>query len=136
MESPREIAHVLDEIFREHARHSTQETGALITRDSIELGLDSYCVRRVRDLYPTEIVRTISRLPSAKFTSNHVQNVLKVSRQAASIRINKWTDDGYIERIEDTRSDKDSAKLIYQYRIKEKRLERLIQRGLNQESGS
>jgi hypothetical protein len=31
MSSPREIAHILDSIFREHARHSTQDTGALLS---------------------------------------------------------------------------------------------------------
>mgnify|MGYP000920407025 CR=1 FL=1 len=127
MFSPREIIHVLDAIFREHARHSTQDTGILITRESVDRGLDEYCTRRVGDLYPLDIVRAITSLP-ARFTSNNVQTALRISKQAASARINKWADNGYIERIEDTRSEKDTSKMIYQYRVKEKRLERLIQR--------
>lgn len=135
MSSPREIIHILDAIFREHARHSTQETGVLISRESVERGIDDYCSRRVRDLYPGEIIRAITRLPSARFTSADVQSVLKISKQSASVRINKWVDDGYIERTEDSRSGKDPSKAIYQYKVKEKRLERLIQRGISDDDG-
>jgi hypothetical protein len=135
MLSPREIVHALDAIFREHARHSTQDTGILITRKSVDRGLDDYCTRRVGDLYPSDIIRAITSLPSVNFTSNNVQNVLRISKQAASVRINKWVDNGYIERIEDTRSDKDPSKMIYQYHVKEKRLERIIQRRIGDAKG-
>jgi hypothetical protein len=135
MYSPRELAHILDSIFREHARHSDQDTGAFITKDSIDRGIDDYCLRRIRDIYPSNLVRTISRLPNTRFTSGDVQSMLRVSKQAASGRISKWTDDGYIERTEDARSETDPSKTIYQYVFREKRFERIIQRRLYNDPG-
>jgi hypothetical protein len=130
MSSPREIAHVLDSIFREHARHSDQHNGALLSRASIDSGLDDYCNRRVQDLYDADIIRAITQLPATKFTSSDVQSALRISKQAASVRINRWMDDGLVERIEDSRSGKDPSKSINQYEIKDKRLDRIIARGL------
>lgn len=130
MYSPRVLAHILDSIFREHARHSDQDTGTFITRASIDRGIDDYCLRRIKDIYPSNLVRTISRLPDSRFTSGDVQSMLRVSKQAASGRISKWTDDGYIERTEDSRSETDPSKTIYQHVFREKRFERIIQRKL------
>jgi len=130
MFSPRELAHILDSIFREHARHSDQDTGTFITRASIDRGVDDYCLRRIKDIYSSNVVRTIARLPDIVFTSGDVQSMLRVSKQAASARISKWTDDGYIERTEDARSETDPSKSIYQYIFREKRFERVVQRKL------
>jgi hypothetical protein len=134
MSSPREIVHVLDSIFREHARHSDQDTGVLLSPSSVDRGLDDYCNRRVRDLYDSEVIRTITQLPATRFTSSDVQSVLRISKQSASVRINRWMDDGHVERIEDSRSGKDPSKAINQYEIKDKRLDRIISRGLMSDS--
>jgi hypothetical protein len=133
MSSPREIAHILDSIFREHARHSNEDTGILISEDSVNRGLDDYCVRRIKDIYPANIVRTITKLPRVLFTSGDVQSKLRISKQAASARLAKWSDDGYIERTEDIRSENDPSKTMYQYTFREKRFERVIQRRLYNE---
>src|SRR5258708_39668859 len=72
LRSPREIVQIIDAIFREHARHSTMENGAMITAASVDKGLDDYCVRRVKDLYPTVEVHQIIKLP-LRFTSSQFQ---------------------------------------------------------------
>jgi hypothetical protein len=134
MSSPREIAHILDSIFREHARHSSQDTGILISSESVNRGLDDYCTRRIKDIYPANVVRTITQLPKVLFTSGDVQSKLRISKQAASARLNKWSDDGYIERTEDIRSENDPSKTMYQYTFREKRFERIVEHRLIKES--
>ena len=131
MFSPREIVHILDSIFREHARHSDADTGILLSASSVDKGLDDYCSRRVKDLYPSDIIRTLTSLPSTRFTSANIQAALRISKQAASVRVNKWIDNGYIERIEDARSEKDSSTPVHQYKFREKRLERLVERRID-----
>ncbi|WP_437762195.1 hypothetical protein WME77_29410 [Sorangium sp. So ce764] len=128
--SPREIAHVVDEMFREHARHSTVENGAMITPASVEQALDQYCVRRVKDMYPSDKVRQFARLTSPVFTSSDVQAAFRISQPNASKKINAWREDGYVKQIEDTRSMKDASKTVYQYEVSEPRIRRIIERGL------
>ena len=130
MRSPREIVQVLDAIFREHARHSDQATGATLTATSIDLGLDEYCRRRVADLYPNDVIHAIRQLPGSVFTSTVVQAQFRISQPAASRKIEKWEDNGLVERIEDVRSEKDPSKAVHQYRVREARLRRMIERSL------
>ncbi len=129
MRSPREIVHVIDAIFREHARHSTQQDGAMITMESIDRGLDEYCMRRVRDVYPPEVIRRIARMTTV-FTSSDFTAVFKCSQSVASTTITKWSDNGYVRRIADARSKKDPSKAVYQYEVAEPRLRRILERGL------
>jgi hypothetical protein len=130
MRSPREIVQALDAIFREHARHSDHNTGALVTGTSIDLGLDEYCRRRVADLYSPEVIHGIRQLPASTFTSTGVQTTFRISQPAASLKIGKWVDNGLVERIEDVRSEKDPSKPVHQYRVREARLRRMIERSL------
>lgn len=130
MRSPREIVQALDAIFREHARHSDQNSGATVTTQSIDLGLDEYCRRRVADLYPADVIHGIRQLPSSTFTSTTVQTTFRISQPTASLKIGKWVDNGLVERIEDVRSEKDPSKPVHQYRVREARLRRMIERSL------
>lgn len=130
--APREMVQILDSIFREHARHSTAEDGAVIHESSIDRGLDDYCSRRVQDLYPPGSIRQITQLKSVTFTNTDIQLITKRKQQTASYRINNWLDNGYIERIEDVPSQKDPSKFVYQYRVREPRLRRILERRLIQ----
>lgn len=129
IKSPREIVHVIDAIFREHARHSTSENGAMITEESIDRGLDEYCMRRVKDVYPQDLIRRITRL-SSTFTANDFMQTFKVSKAVASRRINSWVDNGYIRQVADARSKKDPSKPVFQYEVSEPRLRRILDKGL------
>lgn len=132
MSSPREMAQVLDAIFREHARRSDQDNGATITTASIDRGLDEYCRRRVSDLYPADTVNSICRLPGSTFTSAVVQSIFRISQQAASNKIGGWVSNGLVERTDDIRSEKGS--FIHQYRIRERRLRRMVEHQLEASS--
>jgi hypothetical protein len=133
--SPREIVQVLDAIFSEHARHSTTETGAMITADSVARGLDQYSLKRVRDMYPPETIRQILRLPKVLFASSDIQTAFRKSKGVVSTKINYWLDNGYIKRVSDTQSIKDPSKTVYQYEVSEPRIRRIMERGLMKEDG-
>jgi hypothetical protein len=128
--SPREIVQIVNSIFSEHARHSTQDTGAMITNDSLQRALDEYCVRRVKDMYPADKIRQLTRLPMATFTSSDVQAAFRIKQSVASRKITVWKEDGYIKQTTDVRSKKDSSKTVYQYEVSEPRLRRIIENNL------
>ncbi|SET91367.1 P-loop ATPase, Sll1717 family [Stigmatella erecta] len=129
--APREIVQILDSIFREHARHhDTHNSSLLISRESIERGLDDYCRRRISDMYPPEVPKQISKLPQAKFTNADIQRTFHIAQSAASKKINNWLDNGYITRTNDARSTKDPSKTVYQYIVSEPRLLRILRRRL------
>jgi len=128
--SPREMVQIIDAIMREHARHSTQENGALITETSMDRGLDDYVMRRVKDLYNANVVRQLASLSSSTFTASDIQSRFRISQQSASSRINKWIDNGLVARVEDARSTKDPSKIMYRYEVVEPRLRRIIDRRL------
>ncbi len=101
----------------------------MITMESIDRGLDEYCMRRVRDVYPPEVIRRIARMTTV-FTSSDFTAVFKCSQSVASTTITKWSDNGYVRRIADARSKKDPSKAVYQYEVAEPRLRRILERGL------
>lgn len=128
--SPREAIHILNTIFREHARISDQNDGVVLTQRSVDAGLDDYCRRRVLDLYPKELLHQVLRL-TPLFTSKVVEATFKIAQPTASTRISKWTDYGLVERSDQVRSERDPSRLVYQYRIRDPRVLRLMTRAMS-----
>jgi hypothetical protein len=129
--SPREIIHILDSIFREHARNSAAGEGALMTLDSIDFGLDAYCRERVSNIFPLEQIRSLLQLPTETFTSHTVEQRYKISQPGASTKIKGWQDNGLVERIDDTPSETGGSRKVHQYKVRDPRLSRIISRNLH-----
>jgi hypothetical protein len=129
--APREIVQILDSIFREHARHhDSHNSNMLISRSSIDRGLDDYCTRRIADRYPSEVPRQISKLTHVTFTNADIQQIFSIAHSAASKKINNWLDNGYVTRTQNTLSAKHPNKPVYQYSVSEPLLRRMVRRRL------
>lgn len=89
VKSPRELIKLCDIIFREH---DANEFIGGINEQSLNSGIDKYCLDTIGTWYDNDVLQQIYRLGKDNFVNKDVQNLFKISDQGARNKIRGWED--------------------------------------------
>ncbi len=131
MGSPRELVRILDVIIREHDARFATLPPRLLSKDSVDAGLDKYVQEVVSTVFSERSLGQIYRIRKVKFVNKDVQSAFRVSDQSARAKIKAWEDAGLV-RFSGTRAAEGEfgGKPSNEYVIADARIERIMQRGL------
>lgn len=128
--SPRDIVSALDKIVQLHARHNDSVDDAmLLSKESLERGLDEYSRDRVYNLYKKSRTSRIAQMTKCYFTYKTVEESCNIGYQSALQQVGRWVDEGVARRIEDLPSA-GPGKPSHQFQFSDPRLVRVIERNL------
>lgn len=126
MRSPRELIKIMDIIIREH---DIMNRSTLLNSESIDVGLDSYCVETVGTWYPEKILHQVLRVGKTVFVNKDIQEKFKIGHQGARNKIIGWEESGIITMSGTVPSDA-GGKPVYQYKVSDPKVSRIIDRHL------
>lgn len=130
-ESPRELIKILDTIVREH---DARGASGLIDSRSLELGQDKYASGTINSSFADRHLEQVLRLGMTAFSNKDVQTTFRISDQGARTRIRTWADGGLVKQDGEMPSDA-GGKPVYRYIIADPRLERIVERRLDERVG-
>ncbi|EPM5305649.1 P-loop ATPase, Sll1717 family [Cronobacter sakazakii] len=132
VKSPRELIKLCDIIFREH---DANEFKGGINDESLNSGIDKYCLDTIGTWYDNDVLQQIYRLGKVQFVNKHVQSLFKISDQGARIKIKGWEDMQIVKKKGTTPSDA-GGKPVTLYEVADPRILRIINKELDPAVGS
>ncbi|MDY4376918.1 hypothetical protein SOV92_03495 [Pectobacterium brasiliense] len=132
VKSPRELIKLCDIIFREHDANNFDGG---INEESLNSGIDKYCIETIGTWYETDVLQQIYRLGKSTFVNKDVQALFKISDQGARNRIRAWEDMRIIKKKGTTPSDA-GGKPVTLYEVADPRVVRIISKELDPAVGS
>jgi len=127
VKSPRELIKLCDIIFREH---DANNFSGLINSNSLNIGIDKYCIDTIGTWYDKTVLQQIYRMGKITFVNKDVQSLFKISDQGARNKIKNWEDMRIIKKSGTTPSDA-GGKPVILYEIADPRIIRIINNELD-----
>ncbi|NBN62050.1 hypothetical protein GWJ07_20925 [Proteus sp. G2639] len=127
VKSPRELIKLCDIIFREH---DANELKGGINEQSLNSGIDKYCLDTIGTWYDNDVLQQIYRLGKDNFVNKDVQNLFKISDQGARNKIRGWEDMQVVKKKGTAPSDA-GGKSVTLYEVADPRIVRIINRKLD-----
>lgn len=132
--SPRELIKLMDMIFREHDARGESAPDRL-DRTSLDLGQDKYALETIGSWYSVSTLQQVLRVGKVSFINKDVQSTFKIGDQGARVKIKTWEDAGLV-RQNGTAPSETGAKPSYLFVVADARVERIIQRNLDEVVGA
>jgi hypothetical protein len=132
--SPRELIKLMDMIFREHDARGEGAPDRL-DRVSLDLGQDKYALETISSWYAVATLQQVLRVGKVSFINKDVQSTFKIGDQGARVKIKTWEDAGLV-RQNGTAPSETGAKPSYLFVVADARVERIIQRNLDEVVGA
>lgn len=127
VKSPRELIKLCDIIFREH---DANEFKGGINEQSLNSGIDKYCLDTIGTWYENDVLQQIYRLGKDNFVNKDVQKLFKISDQGARNKIKAWEDMQIVKKKGTTPSDA-GGKPVTLYEVADPRIVRIINKELD-----
>jgi hypothetical protein len=134
VKSPRELIKLMDIIFREHDARGS-DAPKLIDQESLTIGQDKYARETIGAWYASKPLQQVLRLGMTSFVNRDVQTAFKIGDQGARVKINGWEDSGLV-RQDGTAPSELGGKQVYRYCVADSRVQRIIERKLDNLVGS
>lgn len=133
MQSPRELIKLLDTTMREHDAKGIE--ALLLGQESFDLGMDKYSIENIHGWFDSKTLQQVLRLGKTSFVNKDVQTVFRIGDQGARMRIKRWVDEGLVRQSGTSPSDV-GGKPVYRYIVADDRVERIINRHLDEVVGA
>lgn len=132
--SPRELIKLMDTIFREHDARGDNAPD-LLDQVSLDLGMDKFAIETVGSWFDRKPLQDVLRLGRTRFVNKDVQGAFKIGDQGARVKIKNWEDAGLVVQSGTVPSEL-GGKPVYQFGIANAKVERIIERGLDNSVGA
>ncbi|BAU74162.1 P-loop ATPase, Sll1717 family [Metapseudomonas furukawaii] len=129
--SPRELIKIIDIIIREH---DINEPDTSLTLNSVNAGINKYCIETIDTWHAPKILQQIYRLGKTPFINQDVQTTFKIGDQGARVKIKTWEDAGLVKQS-GTLPSSAGGKQVYRYVISDPRVIRIIENTLDPSVG-
>ena len=132
--SPRELIKLMDTILREHDARA-DAAPELLDQVSLDIGQDKYATETIGTWFADKPLQQVLRLGKTSFVNKDVQSAFKIGDQGARVKINSWQDAGLV-RQSGTAPSELGGKPVYRFTIADARVERIIDRKLDEVVGA